>query len=226
MQVEFRRFSHQALDSLYIYRCNARIFTLLPAFPATMAVEVMLLLRVLALCEVNNNFRVYCSFITCRWKLYSKATILISMFDQMVMNANHFRSVGDSVWLVTSSSSLLVCLIRNCQIKILFLASSFSVQVIAYLVLACVILTKARSQWCRPTASWLWHWLLFFRSVKGIAGREVFTGCLLSLPHWYYLTWTLLLVVECELRLILTSVEILQLFAFVRHSCNSVCLQV
>ena len=37
---------------------------------------------------------------------------------------------------------------------------------------------------------------------QGIAGQDVFTGCLLSLPNGYYLTWLLLLASECELFLI------------------------
>ena len=128
-----------------------------------------------------------------------------------------YRSV-DSVWLVTSSSSLLVCFIRICQIKILFLASSFTVQVVAYL-LVCVILTKTRIQWIRPTgSSWLCHWLVFW-SVKasqdGKFSRAAFQVCSFLIGTIYHG-----LVVECELVLI--SAWILQVFAFVRYPCNPV----
>jgi hypothetical protein len=34
---------------------------------------------------------------------------------------------------------------------------------------------------------------------QGIAGLDVFTGCLLTLPHGYYLSWIVLLVSESEL---------------------------
>lgn len=37
---------------------------------------------------------------------------------------------------------------------------------------------------------------------QGIAGQDVFTGCILSLPDGYYLTWLLLLASESELFLI------------------------
>ena len=135
-----------------------------------------------------------------------------------------FRSV-DNVWLVTSSSSLIlgmVCFIQNRQIKILFLALSFTAQVVALLVpvlVVCVILKKPRCQWSRLTGfssscqRLYHHWLVFFY----LSGhrRMVFTGCLLSFPHRYYLSWTLLLVllvVECELTVMI--VWILQLFRF------------
>ena len=94
----------------------------------------------------------------------------------------------------------MVCFIQNCQIKILFLALSFTAQVVAFLVpvlVVCVILKKPRCQWSRLTGFscqrlYHHHWLVFFY----LSGhrRMVFTGCFLSFPHRYYLSWTLLLV--------------------------------
>ena len=40
----------------YTYRCDVRLFTYLPTFPANMTVTLLLILRVLALCESITVF--------------------------------------------------------------------------------------------------------------------------------------------------------------------------
>ena len=120
-------------------------------------------------------------------KCYSKSIILFSMFVRML---TIFLPVN-SVWIVTSSSSLLVYSIQNCQVKVLFLASSYTVHVV------CLV-----SFWQKPEVTEVYWPDLVFRLYFDISGRGVFTGCLLSLSQRYYLSWTLLLVVECQLILI------------------------
>ena len=59
---------------------------------------------------------------------------------------------------------------------------------------------------------------------QGIAGLDVFTGCLLFLPNGYYLCWILFLFTESELFLV--GVFKFQLFTVVSYPCSLGCVQV
>ena len=98
-----------------------------------------------------------------------------------------FLSVN-SIWLVTSLSSLLVCSHSN---RVLFLTPSFTVQVIVTSIIVVFVLVKFRSQLSRSTgSSWLCQWLVFGQS------RHLRTGGSYRLPCNH--SWRILSIVGSD----------------------------
>ncbi|KAF8813072.1 hypothetical protein BYT27DRAFT_7239522 [Phlegmacium glaucopus] len=114
--LDFSVFPRKDTQPGYAYRCDARIFTIVHSFPTIMTVEIMLMIRVLA--------------------------------------------------LYANSKSMAFCLMIQ-----------FFVQSLGLVIFAAFILPK----------------------IRGIAGGDIFTGCLIDVPDWAYLSWLHLLIMEITL---------------------------
>jgi hypothetical protein len=103
------------------------------------------------------------------------------------------------MWLAILSSSLSVCFQSDREFLISFI--SYSSICLMRDTIGCHYVEIQKS-----VESTAWFFLIMTLTCllmyQGIAGQDIFTGCLLSLPNGYYLTWLLLLATESGLLLI------------------------